>query len=59
MFKKYTIIAMIGLAGAGGLFLIFYLSWFWRIFLVPILFIVIYGLISSEIEKGKKNKTKS
>lgn len=56
MLKKYTIITMIGLAGVGGLFLIFYLSWFWRIFLIPIVFIVVYGLISSQIEKGKKNK---
>ena len=58
MLKRYTIIAMIGLAGLGGLFLIFYLSWFWRLFLIPIMVIVGYGLISSELDKtrGKKDK---
>ena len=58
MLKRYTIIAMIGLAGLGGLFLIFYLSWFWRLFLIPIMVIVGYGLISKKKKKtrGKKDK---
>lgn len=56
MLKRYTIITMIGLAGAGGLFLIFYLSWFWRIFLIPIVAIVVYGLVSSELGKNKGDK---
>lgn len=56
MLKKYTIFAMIGLAGVGGLFLIFYLSWFWRIFLIPIIVIVGYGFVTSELNKDKGNK---
>lgn len=56
MLKKYTIIATIGLAGVGGLFLIFYLSWFWRLFLIPIVVIVVYGVISSELKKNEKNR---
>lgn len=56
MLKRYAIIAMIGLTGVGGLFLIFYLSWFWRLFLIPIIVIVAYGLITSELNRNKDEK---
>ena len=41
------------LAALGGIVLVFYVSWFWRILLIPMIIIVLWDVASSFFKKKR------
>jgi hypothetical protein len=42
------------LAAIGGIVLVFYVSWFWRLLLIPMIVIVLWDVASSFLRKKQK-----
>lgn len=41
------------LAGIAGIVLVFFVSWFWRLLLVPMIVIMLWDVIASLFKRGK------